>query len=350
MAPVILELKRLGNFSPCVVATAQHREMLDQVLREFSIEVDHDLDLMTNGQTLSQLTSRCISALDKVVTTEKPHIIIAQGDTTTTFVAALAAFYNRIPFAHVEAGLRTFDIMDPFPEEFNRQVVSKITRLHFAPTDSAARYLFNEGIPKDSIIVTGNTVIDALMSITTTHDRQRLDRPARKMLLTIHRRENFGEPLRRIGKALHMLLASEPELTINWPVHPNPNVKEFAWTEFGNHPRVHLKEPLGYAKFVSAMIEADFIVSDSGGVQEEAPALARPVLVLRKETERPEAVVAGAAQLVGTETESIVKSVSELMHNTALYKEMAKGISPYGDGKAASRIAAKIAEFCNSNM
>jgi UDP-N-acetylglucosamine 2-epimerase (non-hydrolysing) len=348
MAPVILEFKRSSRFSPCVVATAQHRQMLDQVLSEFSINVDHDLDLMTNGQTLSLLTSRCISALDKVIISEKPQIIIAQGDTTTTFVAALVAFYHGIPFAHVEAGLRTFDISDPFPEEFNRQVVSKITQLHFAPTDSSAKHLLDEGIPTDKIVVTGNTVIDALMSITSERDRQRLNHPARKMLLTIHRRENFGEPLRRICKALHVLLAAEPELSINWPVHPNPNVKDFAWAEFGAHPRVQLREPLGYTQFISAMIEADFIVSDSGGVQEEAPALARPVLVLRKETERPEAVAAGAAQLVGTEVDSIVRSVTELMHDTTLYNKMAKGISPYGDGKSAPRIVEKIIEFCES--
>jgi len=344
MAPVIKQAQGSGWMDCCVVATAQHRHLLDQVLAQFGVAVDHDLNLMTAGQTLAEITSRSIAALDRVIEMEQPELVIAQGDTTTTFTAALAAFYRGIPFAHVEAGLRTSDLQNPFPEEFNRQATSKITRFHFAPTEGAREALLAEGVDPGDILVTGNTVIDALLMTVSPDLARRPTGRVRKMLLTIHRRENFGEPLRKVGAAIRELLAREPDLQIVWPVHPNPNVYAYAHEQFDGHPRVKLVEPLEYAEFVNAMADAHFIVTDSGGVQEEAPALARPVLVLRATTERPEAIDTGVARLVGTDTQAIVMAVQSLMHDTGVYAGMAKGISPYGDGKAAGRIIERLAE------
>ncbi len=345
MAPVVRAMLEKPGLEPVVVATAQHREMLDQVFSEFGLTADHDLNLMTPGQSLSELTARCIAALDSVVKTEAPDFVIAQGDTTTTFVASLVAFYHRTPFAHVEAGLRTYDYDNPYPEEFNRQVTSKLTRIHFAPTDGARDNLLREGMAADRVIVTGNTVIDALLHVAGPL-AARPDRPARRMLVTVHRRENFGAPLRRIGEAIGTLLAEQAELEIDWPVHPNPNVHSYIHETFGDHPRVRLTAPLGYGDFVRAMVAADFILSDSGGVQEEAPALSRPVLVLREDTERPEAIGEGVARLVGTDVDRIRRSVTQLMHEPRTYAGMVKGISPYGDGRAAERIVAALARAC----
>lgn len=342
LVSVIKVAKESGVFQPVVVATAQHRQMLDQVIDQFGLRIDHDLDLMTEGQTLASLTARCVAELDKVIVSERPALVLAQGDTTTTFAAALAAFYRQIPFAHVEAGLRTHDLGNPFPEEFNRQAASKIAAYHFAPTVTARDHLLAEGVPEAAISVTGNTVIDALL-MTAGERRAVAPRPKpRKMLLTLHRRENFGDPLRRVGSALRTLLEREPELEIHWPVHRNPNIWEWAHAEFAGHSRVGLCQPLEYREFVAAMLRADFILSDSGGVQEEAPALGRPVLVLRETTERPEAVDAGVAKLVGTDPETIVAEVQRLMHDPEAYASMAQGGSPYGDGHAAERIVAHL--------
>jgi UDP-N-acetylglucosamine 2-epimerase (non-hydrolysing) len=349
MAPVIRAIGQSGWLSTRVVATAQHRHLLDQVLEQFDIRADRDLDLMTDGQTLSAITSRCVAALESVIASERPDIVIAQGDTTTTFASALVAFYNRIPFAHVEAGLRTYDLQNPFPEEFNRQAASKLAAFHFAPTEIARECLLAEGVSDELISVTGNTVIDALLMKAGTQSARNKDGPVRNMLLTIHRRENFGQPLQNVGKALKRLLELEPELQVIWPVHPNPNVHGYAHSEFGNHPQVRLSPPLDYGQFVQAMVDADFILSDSGGVQEEAPALARPVLVLRECTERPEAVRAGVAKLVGTDFEAIQSSVRALMHDDTFYAGMAKGVSPYGDGRASARIVDGLAQLLGRN-
>ena len=343
MAPVIKEMELSGWLKPCVVATAQHRHLLDQVLEEFDVHADHDLDLMTDGQSLSEITSRCVAALNRVILLEKPQIIVAQGDTTTTFTAGLTAFYHKIPFAHVEAGLRTYDLANPFPEEFNRQVASKLATYHFAPTDGARQCLLDEGVAEHQVIVTGNTVIDALLLKAGAENARRKSAPIRNMLLTIHRRENFGEPLQNVGQALKNVLDAEPDLQVVWPVHPNPNVREYAFSQFQDHPRVRLSAPMYYTEFVNAMVESDFILSDSGGVQEEAPALIRPVLVLRECTERPEAVAAGVAKLVGTDPGTIQHFVRALMHDHEFYTDMAKGVSPYGDGRASKRILNHLA-------
>jgi UDP-N-acetylglucosamine 2-epimerase (non-hydrolysing) len=343
LSPVIKAAASSGWIEPIVVATAQHRQMLDQVVEQFAVHIDHDLDLMTEGQTLSGITARCVAGLDQVVSAERPDIIVGQGDTTTTFAAALSAFYHHVPFAHVEAGLRTFDLQNPFPEEFNRQATSKLTAFHFAPTEQAREHLLAEGVPTSAITVTGNTVIDALLMTVGTMQRERRSAPVRNMLLTLHRRENFGAPLKQVGTALKSLLETEPDLNIVWPVHPNPNVREWAYAAFSDHPRVCLSPPLEYRGFVEAMLEADFILSDSGGVQEEAPALGRPVLVLRETTERPEAVTAGVAKLVGTDADAITTAVRTLMHDAEAYAAMARGGSPYGDGHASERIIDRLA-------
>jgi len=343
LVPVIKAAAASGWVEPIIVATAQHRHMLDQVIEQFAVKTDHDLNLMTEGQTLSGITARCVSALDEVIVRERPDLVVGQGDTTTTFAAALTAFYRHIPFAHVEAGLRTFDLQNPFPEEFNRQATSKLTTYHFAPTLTAQNHLLSDGVPQQAITVTGNTVIDALLMTVGSNGRAERSGPVRNMLLTLHRRENFGAPLQDIGVALKTLLETEPHLNVVWPVHPNPNVRDWAYDEFSNHPRVRLSQPLEYQEFVEAMLDADFILSDSGGVQEEAPALGRPVLVLRETTERPEAVTAGVAKLVGTSPETITSAVRDLMHDPKTYARMAQGGSPYGDGHAAKRIIDRLA-------
>lgn len=343
LAPVVAAIAKSGWLAPCLVATAQHRHLLDQVLEEFALAADHDLDLMTDDQTLAAVTAGCVTGLERVLAVEKPDIVIAQGDTTTTFVAALAAFYHKIPFAHVEAGLRTYDLANPFPEEFNRQAVSKLATYHFAPTQGARDCLLAEGIPEERITVTGNTVIDALLMKAGAASAQRKSGPVRNMLLTIHRRENFGEPLHHVGDAIKAILEKEPDLQVAWPVHPNPNVRRYAFENFSGHPRIRLLPPLNYTEFVKEMVHCDFILSDSGGVQEEAPALVRPVLVLRERTERPEAVSAGVAALVGTDPRRIEESVRALMHDPDFYARMAKGVSPYGDGSASSRIVDQLA-------
>lgn len=340
MAPVIRALQADPDFDCRVLATAQHRQMLDQVLQVFGITPDIDLDIMQPGQTLTGLTGRLLIRLEEVLAAEKPDAILAQGDTTTVLATALASFYDRIPFGHVEAGLRTGDIANPFPEEMNRVVASHLTRWHFAPTRFAADKLLAEGYPAADVHVTGNTVIDALYHVAATDPRTGLDLDASKrlILVTLHRRENFGEPLLRICDALARLVADNPDVQMVLPVHHNPNVRGIVREHFGAMDRVILCEPLDYTAFVAAMKAATLILSDSGGVQEEAPALGKPVLVLRETTERPEAVEAGVTKLVGTRSEPIRAAAQELLDDPAAYAAMARRESPYGDGKAAARI------------
>ena len=342
MAPVIKALESEPWARVRVVATAQHRHMLDQVLGLFGIEPDVDLDIMRPAQSLTTLTARLLVALDGVLESEKPDAVLAQGDTTTVMTIALACFYHRIPFGHVEAGLRTGDLLNPFPEEMNRVVAGRMARWHFAPTASARQNLLREGFSADSIHVTGNTVIDALLNVAEMRPDigVALDPDKRLVLMTAHRRENFGEPFREICRAVRYLADRNEDIQVLYPVHPNPNVQAVADELLRDHKRIVLCPPLDYLPFVGAMQRAYLILSDSGGVQEEAPALGKPVLVLRRETERPEAVDEGVVKLVGPIFERITEEAQRLLDDADAYRDMARGVSPYGDGKAAARIAA----------
>ncbi|MCS7310365.1 MAG: UDP-N-acetylglucosamine 2-epimerase (non-hydrolyzing) [Armatimonadetes bacterium] len=346
MAPVVLELQRYTpQVQVRVVVTGQHREMLDQVLQVFHIAPDHDLNIMQHGQTLTQVTVRVLEGLDALLQAQKPHVLLAQGDTTTTFVAALAAFYHQVSFGHVEAGLRTGHKYNPFPEEMNRRLAGAIADFHFAPTPKARDNLLREGVPPERIWVTGNTGIDALLMVAErtveVNDpvlRQAMESPLRTVLLTAHRRENWGEPLRRICLAVRHLVERFDDLQVVFPMHRNPLVRQTAREVLGDAPRVVLTEPPDYAPFVQLMRHATLILTDSGGVQEEAPSLGKPVLVLRETTERPEGVEAGTARLVGTDVERIVAEASRLLTDLEAYERMARAVNPYGDGRAAQRI------------
>lgn len=341
MAPVILAMRASGAFNCVVLATAQHRQMLDQVLNFFGIEPDIDLDIMQPNQTLAGLTSRLLDQLDAVLERERPDAVLVQGDTTTVLTAALACFYRRIPVGHVEAGLRTGDLQNPFPEEANRVIAGRLARWHFAPTDGSRGNLLREGIPESQVLVTGNTVIDALLATARRDDLGfALDIPEsrRMVLVTAHRRENFGAPFEEVCRALRTLACNNPQVQFVYPVHPNPNVRDVAHGTLADLPNMNLCAPLDYAPFVGAMKRAHLIISDSGGVQEEAPALGKPVLVLRDETERPEAVEEGVVKLVGPHYEAIVAEAQKLLDDSLAYAAMARGVSPYGDGKAAGRI------------
>ena len=348
MAPIILALKKQPEFNVRVLATAQHRHLLDQVMQAFGIVPDLDLDIMRPNQSLSTLTARLLLELDSVLQTEQPDVVLAQGDTTTVMTVALACFYQRIPFGHVEAGLRTWDKTSPFPEEMNRVIAGRLAQWHFAPTASSRQNLLKEGIPDADISVTGNSVIDALLTVADlVSDRpntlpaeleQKLDADKRLILVTAHRRENFGAPFERVCQAVLTLLDNNPDVQVLYPVHPNPNVRDTAWRLLGEHPRAILCEPLDYLPFVAVMQRSYLILSDSGGVQEEAPALGKPVLVLRHETERPEAVEQGVVRLVGTDFAAIVSSAQLLLDDAAAYHAMARGVSPYGDGHTSERI------------
>ena len=346
MAPVILALKQQSWAGVRVLATAQHRHMLDQVLQFFGIEPDIDLNIMRPNQALTALTARLLLELDEVLLAEKPDAVIAQGDTTTVMTVALSCFYHRIPFGHVEAGLRTWDMQNPFPEEANRVIAGRLARWHFAPTESSRQNLLREGANDADITVTGNTVIDSLLMTATKEPELGipLDASKRLVLVTAHRRENFGDPFRSICRALRALTQRNPDIQILYPVHPNPNVKDVAHEMLGDCPDVILCEPLDYAPFIAAMKRAYLIISDSGGVQEEAPALGKPVLVLRDETERPEAVDMGVVKLVGPDCERILEAAQLLLDDESAYRAMARGVSPYGDGHAAERIVAVLKE------
>jgi UDP-N-acetylglucosamine 2-epimerase len=352
MAPVVQEFARFPEqIRQVVISTGQHREMLDQVLSVFSIQPEHDLGLMRDRQTLSDLTARALQALTPVLEAENPDIVIAQGDTTTTFVASLAAFYVKAAFGHVEAGLRTDDKFDPFPEEMNRRLTTRLTDLHFAPTALAADNLYREGVPPARVRVTGNTVVDALHSVAardyTFADEALLraaTRPGRMILVTAHRRENWGDRMRSICEAILEIIARFPDTHVVFPMHRNPIVREVVVPMLQDRDRILLTEPQEYVPFVHLMKASYLVLTDSGGAQEEAPGLGKPVLVLRKTTERPEGVLAGTARLVGTAKEEIVQEASRLLSDTAAYAEMAKAVSPYGDGNAARRIREWVME------
>ncbi|WP_428718132.1 non-hydrolyzing UDP-N-acetylglucosamine 2-epimerase [Undibacterium curvum] len=340
MAPVILALQAEKQFEVRVLATAQHRQMLDQVLDFFGIKADIDLDLMRPNQSLSSLTSRLLMEMDTVLNSEKPDVVLVQGDTTTVMSVALSCFYHRIPIGHVEAGLRTWDMQNPFPEEANRVIAGCLSKWHFAPTESSRQNLLKEGVADADITVTGNTVIDALL-MTAAKELElgfALDENKRMVLITSHRRENFGEPFKNICRALQTLAKNNSDVQFLYPVHPNPNVKDVAYEMLGTIDNIKLCAPLDYAPFVAAMKRAYLIISDSGGVQEEAPALGKPVLVLRDETERPEAVDQGVVKLVGPNYDAIVKEAQTLLDDENAYRAMARGVSPYGDGHGAKRI------------
>jgi UDP-N-acetylglucosamine 2-epimerase (non-hydrolysing) len=352
LAPVIRELKKYPDrFELVVAVTAQHREMLDQVLRLFQIVPDYDLDIMRPAQTPFAVTARSLTGLEPVLRKERPDLVLVQGDTTTVMAAALAAFYLKIPVGHVEAGLRTYDKFQPFPEEMNRRLVSHIADWHFAPTETARQNLLREGIVDERIFVTGNTVIDALLSVVKSdyvfsHPVLSLINftAHRLILVTAHRRENWGEPLRNICRAIRQIVHSHPEVVVVFSVHMNPEVQQVARVELAGVERVQLLEPLDYEPFVQLMSKVYLILSDSGGIQEEAPSLGKPVLVLRNVTERPEGVAAGTLRVVGTETASIVAAADDLLTDQAAYARMAGARNPYGDGQASQRIVAAIAK------
>ncbi|MEK7347455.1 MAG: UDP-N-acetylglucosamine 2-epimerase (non-hydrolyzing) [Candidatus Eisenbacteria bacterium] len=347
MAPVLQRLAAEKGIRSLVCVTAQHREMLDQVLRLFSIRPDHDLDLMREGQTLTQITAGALTLLEPYLREVKPDLLLVQGDTTTTMAASLAAFYARVPVAHVEAGLRTGDPAYPYPEEINRRVTSVIAAHHFAPTERARRNLLAEGVAEGAISVTGNTVIDALLQTVKTPGPLPpfLRRGTRLVLVTAHRRENFGAPLQEILAALGEIAARWKDVDIVYPVHRNPQVDGPARAALGKTPGVHLLGPVDYKTFCDLMSASTLILTDSGGIQEEAPSLGVPVLVLRDETERPEAVEAGVVRLVGPHRKAIVENTVELLENPKAYAAMATRVNPYGDGHASERIVAKVKEL-----
>lgn len=338
-APVILELQRYADkIDTVVIATGQHREMLRQALDVFSIEPDLDLAIMQAGQSLADITTRTLSGLEKFFHERHVDLVLAQGDTTTTFTAGLASFYRQIPFGHIEAGLRTNSIWNPFPEEFNRRAVSMFSKFHFAPTTESAQNLADEGVV-DGVFVTGNTGIDAVKLVASlSRVEYEPDHDGPVILLTTHRRENWGEPQESICRAARRLLDSFEDAILICPMHRNPDVREVLVRHLGDHPRTRLIEPPDYSDFVPLMRRSTIILTDSGGVQEEAPAFGIPVLVLRETTERPEGVTAGVAKLVGTDEEKIFTEASELLSHPKKYSEMAQARSPYGDGRAAMRI------------
>jgi UDP-N-acetylglucosamine 2-epimerase (non-hydrolysing) len=353
MAPVVKALREASGVEGLVCVTAQHRQMLDQVLNLFEITPDVDLDIMRPNQDLAHITTAVLEGVGEVLDDLKPDRVLVHGDTTTTFAAALAAYYRQIPVGHVEAGLRTGDIYAPFPEEINRRLADVITDMHFAPTERARNNLLREGAPAENVFVTGNTVIDSLLHITGKLEsdeklRSKLDAvfsflnsEQRLILVTGHRRENFGDGFENICNAL-AALGDREDVQVVYPVHLNPNVREPVMRILGDHDNVHLTEPADYLPFVRLMQLSHLVISDSGGIQEEAPSLGKPVLVMRTVTERPEAVDAGTVKLVGTDTNTIVSECTRLLDDAAAYETMSRAHNPYGDGKAASRIVEEI--------
>ena len=349
MAPLALELKKYENIESKVCVTAQHRQMLDQVLEIFNIKPDYDLDIMKERQTLVGITSRVLEGLDEVIKKEQPDIVLVHGDTSTSFVAALAAFYNQVKVGHVEAGLRTYDKYSPFPEEMNRQLTGRISDLNFSPTEQNRQNLLKENVSDDIIYITGNTVIDALK--TTVRDDYKFKDEVlnnidfenkRVIIVTAHRRENLGEPLENICNALKQIVTEYEDVELVYPVHLNPAVRETAFGILGDVDRVHLIDPLDVEELHNAMARSFLVMTDSGGIQEEAPALAKPVLVLRRETERPEEVAAGTVKIAGVDKDTIVKLAKELLDDEAAYNKMAHAANPYGDGEASRRTVEAI--------
>ncbi|WP_285491338.1 non-hydrolyzing UDP-N-acetylglucosamine 2-epimerase [Staphylococcus haemolyticus] len=345
MAPLVKALEYDAELEPMIVVTAQHREMLDSVLHTFNIKPHYDLNIMKEGQTLSDITSRAMTKLEDVIKKERPDMVLVHGDTTTTFSGALAAFYNKVAIGHVEAGLRTRHKYAPFPEEVNRQMVSNLADLHFAPTKGAANNLLQENKSPDSIIVTGNTAIDTLeltIKKEYTSDIIRKHQGKRIILLTVHRRENVGQPMIDIYKAMRKIVDEYEDIVIVSPLHLNPKVRELAYEYLGEHERIELIEPLDVVDFHNFANKAYLILTDSGGIQEEAPSLNKPVLVLRDVTERPEGVTAGTLKVVGTDFDNVFKSTTEILENQMIYDQMALTQNPYGDGNASLRICESI--------
>jgi UDP-N-acetylglucosamine 2-epimerase (non-hydrolysing) len=337
MAPVVNALKAAEEFQVKTVITAQHREMLDQVLTLFKIRPDYDLNIMSPGQSLTEITCRVLQGLNPVLKSETPDLLLVHGDTTTTFAGGLAAFYQHIGVGHVEAGLRTGDKLQPYPEELNRLLTGRIADLHFAPTAMAKENLLRENIPPGNIHITGNTVIDALHHcLRNIQIDNQVDRKV--ILVTAHRRESWGLPLKNVVTALKNIIKVNPMVNLMIPVHLNPVVRQVFFDAFETEPQVKLVEPLDYQTMIKAMAESYLVITDSGGIQEEAPALGKPVLVLREKTERPEAVVSGTVKLVGTNPELITSTVNTLLHDPQEYQKMSKAVNPYGDGRATERI------------
>ena len=358
MCPLVLEMGKYPDYiEPIVAVTAQHREMLDQVLELFNIKPDYDLNIMASGQTLYDITTRALTGLKEVIEEAKPDMVLVHGDTTTTFAGALAAFYAQVPVGHVEAGLRTGNKYSPYPEEMNRKLTGSIADMHFAPTSTSKANLLKENVNPETILVTGNTVIDALQT-TVKADYEFADaefnkifsRGNRLILMTTHRRENLGEPMRNVYKALRKVLETHADVEAIFPVHKNPKVREIVQEELGGLDRVHLIEPMDYEPFANLMGKVDIVLTDSGGIQEEAPALGKPVLVLRDTTERPEAVDAGTVKLIGTAYEDVLRETNLLLDDSAHYKKMAEAANPYGDGKACERIIRAILQKNGFNV
>lgn len=348
MAPLVKELiKQSDRFESIVTVTAQHREMLDQVLHTFAIKPDYDLNIMKENQTLSEITANVLIGLDKIMKEAKPDIVLVHGDTTTTFAASISAYYNQIKVGHVEAGLRTWDKYSPFPEELNRQLTDVIADVYFAPTLESKINLLKENHSEEKIFITGNTAIDALEE-TIQKDYQHtvlanIDSSSKVVLVTMHRRENQGKPMEQVFQAIRQVVDQHQDVEIIYPVHLNPNVQNMAEKVLGKHPRIHLIAPLEVIDFHNLAAKSYMIMTDSGGVQEEAPSLGVPVLVLRDTTERPEGVAAGTLKLVGTQTEVIIKEMTSLLENESEHQKMSKANNPYGDGQASKRILSSIA-------
>lgn len=349
MAPLVQALQKDPLMDCRVAVTAQHREMLDQVLSLFHIQTHHDLNIMQAGQTLYDISARALTGLRDVLEAEKPDLVLVHGDTSTTFIASLAAYYQQIPVGHVEAGLRSGDKYSPFPEEMNRRLTGALADLHFAPTRTARANLLKEGVPEQNIFVTGNTVIDALLA--TVKNDYAFSEPLLKKLdfinqrvitVTTHRRENLGEPMRRMYQAMRDIVTEFPDVAIVFPVHKNPAVRSVVQEVLGDSERVLLIEPLEYEPFANLLNQSYLVLTDSGGLQEEAPALGIPVLVLRENTERPEAVTAGTVELVGVEQDKIYAAAKKLLTNPGAYRKMAQAVNPYGDGQACPRIVAAL--------
>lgn len=355
MAPIIKAIEKRPEIESIICITAQHREMLDQVLNLFDIQPDYDLNIFTPGQSLTEITTRAIKGLEEVILKEKPDVLLVQGDTTTVFAGALAAFYQKVKIGHVEAGLRSGNLYSPYPEEANRKLTGVLTNFHFAPTESNRQNLLKENYPDNNIFITGNTVIDALQYTVKENyifENEILNRlnyeNNRVILLTSHRRENIGEPMGNIFRAVNDIVKRYEDVEVVFPMHLNPKVREIANGIMGENSRIHLIEPLEYEPFTNLMAKCHMVVTDSGGLQEEAPTLAKPVLVVREETERPEGVEAGTAKLVGTAYENIFENMDLLLKDNLEYDKMAKAVNPYGDGKASERIVDILLKTVNN--